>query len=136
MRKTILAVALALPLAACGSSDNRVEGWASLKDSLCSEASASYNQQDCDKVKLYDLLGEVRELQEIKDSLFANPNIPAEVVEKVNRAEAQAVIALRTYTDAVLSGAPVTDATVQASLAALVSFQQILIDLASQEGLQ
>ena len=47
-------------------------------------------------------------------ALAANPNGYTE-----NWVMAQA---LRTYTDAVLSGAPVTDATVQASLAAQVPF--------------
>ena len=78
----------------------------------------------------------VAQTTEWKDSLFTNPNVPADVKAKINTAEAQAVAALRTYTDAVLAGNPVDNATVQAALSALVAFQQILIDLANEEGLQ
>lgn len=131
MSKPILGVffALILVLGGCTAADKRVEGYQELRSGFCQEASESYDEVACAKVRLYDTLATFRELQTIKNSLFMNPNVPQDLKDAVEIAEDNAVVALRQYTDAVIAGQAPTQATIQAALSALTAFQAVLLQM-------
>ena len=137
MRKSLLAAVLALPflLAGCGgtslfgSPEERVEGYAELKASLCTETSATYNELECARLTFDESLSAYLEAQDIILAAVNNPDLPAEAKTGLKEVDATATSALRSYGDALAAGSPERDALLLATVAALQEVQAKLVEL-------